>query len=389
MKKISSILIIVILCNFIFPRFAYADNNTVTYSEEAYNQLESEGTISINTENGSVTEELNNSQSSMASMIGTQTSAVASVFLAVSGFIRIIVNQGGLYYTDSEYSAEKVGWFSVCSLVFGEYLLFNANVYQLTSDLNPSITPSNVSSIMDGIKEFALAAFQLFKYFAIAFILLMLIFTVLRLSVSDLAVDRARYKTVLKAWAVGLIFIIALPFIIVFINTVCDSLMDILWDARTTLEEADYTSFENELYLESVNGVAETGGLKSAAYFIEFLAFLIMQIKFIGKYLKRLAIALIYVALSPIIGVGHIFAILSGKEVGLIGRWISKYTTNMLMQPLHALLYLIFTFGISEIAVKAPLLAVLFLWALSRAEKIFTVILQIDFGSSIKSIFSK
>ena len=61
---------------------------------------------------------------------------------------------------------------------------------------------------------------------------------------------------------------------------------------------------------------------------------------------------------------------------------------NIFMQPLHALLYLIFMFTAGNIAMKAPLLAVLFLWVLSRAEKIFNVILELDFGK-ITSLFSK
>lgn len=386
MKIISGILVIVILCNFIFPSFSYA-YNTVNYSQGDYENA-SGGSAVINTESGSADKEIDDSTSLMATIVQALASAVGNVFLAISTFIRVIVNQGGLYYTDSEYSAENVQWFSVCALVFGEYLLFNANVYQLTSSLNSSVGSTTVISIMDGIKEFALGIFTLFRYFAIALILLILIFTVLRLAVSDLAVDRARYKTVLKAWVAGLIFICALPYIIVIINTICDYLTDFLWNARLTLEEAGYSSFENELYLESLNGIVETGGLKVAAYVIEFVAFLIIQIKFIGKYLKRLVSALVLVATAPIIGVGHVFSILAGKEVGTISRWVSKYTTNMIMQPLHALIYLIFMFGASEIAISAPLLAVLFLWALSRAEKIFSAILQIKFGS-IKSVVSK
>lgn len=385
MKKISSILVILIIFNFIFSCFVYADtdNSEITYSEDSFNQLVDEGTVSIDGD----TEEVGETQSSTASMVGTQTSSVASFFLVATTLLRVLVNEGGFYYTDSAYSASNIGWFSINSLVFGEYLLFNANVYQTNKSLNPDIEPTTISNIIDSIKETVAGWFQVLRLFAIALIILLLIFTGLRLAVSDLAKDRARYKEVIKAWIIGLAFIYLLPYIIVIINTICDYFMDILWDARLGLEDAGYTSFESGLFLECINGTADTGGLKSAAYFIEFLAFIIMDYKFFFKYIKRSFTVFMLVVLSPVIGVMHVFNKIKGND-GIIGNWVAKYCMNIFMQPLHALLYLIFMFTASGIALKAPLLAVLFLWALSRAEKIFNIILELDYGK-ISSIFSK
>ena len=385
MKKISSILIILILFNFIFSCFTYAvdDNPEITYSEESFDQLVENGTVTIE----GTTEEVGETQSSTASMVGTQTSTVASVFLVATTLLRVLVNEGGFYYTESDYSASNIGWFSINSLVFGEYLLFNANVYQTNESLNPDIEATTISNIIDSIKENVAAWFQILRLFAIGLIIILLIFTGLRLSVADLAADRARYKEVIKAWVVGLFFIGLLPYIIVIINTICDYFMDILWDARIGLEDDGYGSFESTLFLECLNGTADTGGLKSAAYFIEFLAFIIMDYKFFFKYIKRSFIIFMLVVLSPIVGIMHIFNKIKGRD-GTIGDWFSQYAMNIFMQPLHALLYLIFMFTAGNIAMKAPLLAVLFLWVLSRAEKIFNVILELDFGK-ITSLFSK
>lgn len=385
MKKVSSILVILLIFNFIFSSFTFAvtDNSEITYSEESFNQLVDNGTVSIDGE----TEEVSETQSSTASMVGTQTSTVSSFFVVATTLLRIFANEGGFYYTDSNYSAENIGWFSINSLVFGEYLLFNANVYQTNESLNPNIESTAISRGIDGIKNLSATLFQILRYFAIILIVVLLIFTGLRLAVSDLAEDRARYKEVLKSWAVGLLFIALLPQIIVIINTICGYFMDILWNARVNLENAGYSSFESELFMQCINGTAETGGLTSAAYFIEFLAFVIMDYKFFFKYIFRSFRIFALVIIAPIMGVLHIFFKISGKE-GCIGNWFSKYITNYLMQPLHALLYLIFMFTASNIALNAPLLAVLFLWALSRAEKIFEIILEIDFGK-VTSLFSR
>ena len=384
MKKISSILVVLVLFNFIFSSFVFAENNTtIQYSEESFNELVDSGTVSIDGEKEQVTD----TKSSTASAVGTQTSFMAGFFLAATTLLRVFANEGGFYYTDSDYSASEIGWFSVNSLVFGEYLLFNANINQTNKELNPDIEPTGISNAMDSLKDLVVTWFQILRYFSIALIIILLIFTGLRLAVSDMAEDRARYKKVLKAWFVGLLFIGTLPYIISIINTIYELLMDIFWNARVSLEEAGYSSFESGLFLECLNGTAETGGLTSAAYFIEFAAFIIMDYIFAGKYLMRLFRIFMLVVLSPVYGILHIFDVIKGGD-GHIGEWLTKYSINIFIQPLHALLYLTFMFAASNIVISAPLLAILFLWMLFRAEKIFYIILDIDMKQAT-SIFAR
>ena len=384
MKKISSILVVLVLFNFIFSSFVFAENNTtIQYSEESFNELVDSGTVSIDGEKEQVTD----TKSSTASAVGTQTSFMAGFFLAATTLLRVFANEGGFYYTDSDYSASEIGWFSVNSLVFGEYLLFNSNINQTNKELNPDIEPTGISNAMDSLKDLVVTWFQILRYFSIALIIILLIFTGLRLAVSDMAEDRARYKKVLKAWFVGLLFIGTLPYIISIINTIYELLMDIFWNARVSLEEAGYSSFESGLFLECLNGTAETGGLTSAAYFIEFAAFVIIDYIFAGKYLMRLFRIFMLVVLSPVYGILHIFDVIKGGD-GHIGEWLTKYSINIFIQPLHALLYLTFMFAVSNIVISAPLLAILFLWLLFRAEKIFYIILDIDMKQAT-SIFAK
>ena len=51
--------------------------------------------------------------------------------------------------------------------------------------------------------------------------------------------------------------------------------------------------------------------------------------------------------------------------------WLNEYATNILIQPLHALLYMIFMSIASNIIETAPILALVFMAALSRGERVF------------------
>lgn len=374
MKKISSILIIIILFNFIFSNYIFAvdvsDDSAITYSEDEFDQLVNNGTVNIDGE----TQEVSDSKSSAASAIGTETATLSPILLVVATAIRDLVNEGGFYHTESNYSASEIGWFTVNSLVFGEYLLFNANIFQTNKSLNPDIEPTGISNTMDSLKEWVAIIFQVMYLVSMALIIILLIYSVLRLMVSDLAEDRARYKKVIKAWATGLLFIFTLPLIISTINVLSDYLVNMFWNFRLSLEESGYVSFESELLIQCIYGTAETGGLQSAAYFIEFLLFMIIQIKFIIKYFARSFMSFIYVCMAPYYGIAHVASTIKGGE-GRIGEWLYKYGTRIFIQPLHAFLYLVIMFVVGNL-IKAPLLAVVFLWAISHAEDIFKVIFR-------------
>ena len=393
MKRISIVLIIIILFNFIFCNYiSYADDEedddeTITYSKEAYDKLTEEGTVELNEEETDVS----TSTSAIGSASGTVASLFTPPFMVISLLLSNVASLGGITggdgYTDLPSSAYNTGMFTICSLVFGEYLLFNANVYQTNADLNPDIESNTVSNIIDEIKELIVGWFYVFKLVAIAIMLVLIIFTGIKLATSQLSDKKARYKEVIKAWVEGLIFVLLLEYIVVILNVIIDGFLDILWTIRYSLENNGYSSFEYELLNICMTGIAQYGGMKALAYAIEYIAFVGIQIAFFIKYFWRLVKIFIMILFAPIIGVMHVFSKLRGGP-GLIGNWILQYTMCLSMQPMHALIYIIFTFTASQIAINAPLLGIVFLWVMLRAEKIMRIILNVDYGK-IVSLFKK
>ena len=390
MEKISIVLVIIVLFNFIvcnYISYADTDNSTITYSKEAYDQLTEEGTVDLNGEETDVSI----STSATGSASGTMASLVAPPFMIVSAFLSYIATLGGVTggegYTTLDSSAYNTGTFTICSLVFGEYLLFNVNIYQTNADLNPDIEPTAVSNIIDSLKESIVGWYTIIRLVAIALLLVLLIFTGVRLATVTLASEKAKYKGIIKAWVTGLAFILLFPYIIVILNSLVESIIDVLWSARCSLENNGYSSFEYELLNILTTGIAQYGGMKALAYAIEYIAFVVIQISFFGKYIWRVFKIFLLIFLAPIIAILDIFSKIKGGS-GNLKEWVSQYLMLLLMQPIHAFIYLIFMFTASEIAVSAPLLGIVFLWVLLRAEKIVKTMLNINYGK-ITSLFSK
>jgi hypothetical protein len=80
---------------------------------------------------------------------------------------------------------------------------------------------------------------------------------------------------------------------------------------------------------------------------------------------------------------------MTGGDETTLKSFLQNYVSLLFMQPLHALIYLIFMFTASEIMLKAPLLGIVFLYALYRAEKIIKIMLDLNTGFSLKSLIGK
>lgn len=383
MKKISIGLLIIIIINFIFSNFVLATSTDgMTYSKDSYHKLVNEGEIEINGTKRS----LEITQSTLGSICGILFSCVNPFALTVSTLMSKISNDGGFYYTESEFGASENGWFTIASLVFGEYLLFNARPYQRAVDLNPDIESTKIVELQDNIKSRTIAFFELLRYVAIAAFLVLLIITGIFLALADVAEDIARYKEVLKTWFIALLFIFIIPFFIIIIDHIEDILMNILWKIRIALENNGYSSFEIEIMNNLFKSMDSYGGIKVLAYGIEYSAFVFLQAKFFIKYGIRLINILLLIALYPVCAIMHTFNKIKGESSKILENWIVKYFMNVIMQPSHAFLYLLFIFTASQIAVNAPLLAILFIWALLWSERVFKAMFNINTGK-VLSIF--
>lgn len=65
---------------------------------------------------------------------------------------------------------------------------------------------------------------------------------------------------------------------------------------------------------------------------------------------------------------------------------MKEFLVNVFIQPLHAILYLVFMSAAYEIVFLSPILAIAFLAALSRGEKVVKELLHIRGLTSIHSM---
>ena len=110
------------------------------------------------------------------------------------------------------------------------------------------------------------------------------------------------------------------------------------------------------------------------------------QVKFFWMYGKRLFNTAFLVIISPLVLIQYVFDRAGDNQGNSFKIWTKEYALNVLIQPLHAALYMIFMTIASNIVQEAPILAVVFLGALSRGERVLRNILRVKNSATVQSM---
>ena len=251
---------------------------------------------------------------------------------------------------------------------------------------------SSQRGLMEIVREIVAEWYFIFRYFSIALMLIILIVLGIKVAISSIAEEKAKYKRMLVDWVVGFIIIFTIHYFMLFILTINEKCIKIIEDISGHLAERWVTAEEANLGLKpSTQGLYEM--VRTRAYELRFsigtsgmimyMVLIYYTIKFVLIYFKRFFTILILTIMAPIMGLMYALnKILSGKAITL-KKWASEYAFNVFLQTIHALVYGIFVqlaVGLSTQSIAGFILAMVMLNFISKAEQLMRKILKLAGG---------
>ncbi|MBR6033570.1 MAG: hypothetical protein IKP28_02355 [Clostridia bacterium] len=100
-------------------------------------------------------------------------------------------------------------------------------------------------------------------------------------------------------------------------------------------------------------------------------------------YLKRMLMVGFLIVISPLITITYSIDKAGDNQAQAYQTWMKEFLVNVFIQPLHALIFIVFMYSIYGIMERAPLLAILFISALSRGEGIVRKIFKMGPSAAI------
>ncbi len=402
-SKFIVTIIIVLLSVTLIPNFIYAvdlknlevNRGTFadfdgTYTEDAWNKLKDEAKADVNTENGKKKMQLDETIS-LGAGVGTILGTIALLPMVIistgltaitRGADDLLIKGDTVTAWDESKKAElgKVGgysinFFTIEDTVFGKIELFDADYF---------LTDKNDDQINQAIKDSVAIFYYILRIIALILGLLTLIYVGIRMALSTVASETAKYKNMLKNWLVSMILIFAMPYIIGIINLVANTITNLFATANAN------KGFEKSILWQTLNLFNITSGWSYIATALMYIVITFYQIKFFLMYFNRLLSMGFLIVISPLITI--LYTLDTTKISGQGGKspvfssWFREYAINAFLQPLHAGIYLFFIASANEIFKVAPLLAVLFFGMLSKAESIVKNIIGMSNTQSIRGM---
>lgn len=193
------------------------------------------------------------------------------------------------------------------------------------------------------------------------------------MAISTLATDKAKYKKMVQAWAVSLLLVFAMHWIVVIISVVQNNILGIIRDFADKMEITDtlkVSQIESQIFTDASKLYGESGiwNLVAAIFTMWILTF--YQLKFFIMYIRRLVEIGFLIIISPLVTITYSIDKLGDGKAQAFTAWFTELTMKATIQIVHAITYLIFIGSAGYIATEHPMLAAVFFALLSRSEKI-------------------
>lgn len=376
MKRIiSTILIMTIVIGIFFPKsFAYDDTKKTQLNEATIDY----DTYKKDSENGSSKVGNDGKEKSYTIKEGSKNSVIKGlvrVFNVIPTTVRFFLYFVADAGTTDQVKAEYGAGFTIQKLVFGKMNFFDINFFK---------KDNTDTDLQINIKQHIATIYYSVRNIAIVANLVVLIYTGIRMALSSIAADKAKYKKMLMGWVQSFIIMMLLPYIMIIILGISQALSNLCEQIMIALCGNQIINIEDNLF-----NSATTSTEKGFAILIPTLVYWILtfyQLKFFWIYGKRLFNTAFLIVISPFVLVQHSFDKAGDGEASSFNAWIREYTMNLMLQPLHALIYTVFMTIASNIMLEAPLLAVVLLTTLSRGERVVRNVLRVKSTATVQGM---
>ena len=246
---------------------------------------------------------------------------------------------------------------------------------------------------------------------AIVVMLLILVYIGIRIMTSSIASEKSKYKNMLVDWVVAFCLIFIMHYIMVFANNINDSLIKIfdsvaesrgftaviddedgsLWkklnekdgiqldpnmrinDPHTGKENAAIewqTNLMGAFRIWAAQNAKEVEGLVYVGYGLCFLIMVFYTIFFLATYLKRLVYLAFLTIMAPLVAMTYPIDKLNDGKAQAFDMWLKEYIFNLLLQPVHLLLYVVLISSAYELVASNVIYALVAIGFLMPAEKL-------------------
>ena len=241
----------------------------------------------------------------------------------------------------------------------------------------------NEHSITQVLHETIASWYIALRNLALIILLSVLLYVAIRMIISSTASDKAKYKQMLIDWIVAVCILFFLHYVMSFILSVTEIVTDgVNSSSAIVVRVIDNDNGSFNLKTDLTGLVRLQVQYKDLGarliYLIFYIALVIYTAMFTWTYVKRAITMAFLTLMAPLISITYPIDKIGDGQAQAFSVWLREYIFNALLQPFHLIIYSIFMGAASDIAVKNPIYAILFLAFIIPAEKLLRKMFGFD-----------
>lgn len=344
-------------------------------------------------------------------------------FLSKYGFdgsFDVGVYTGGHYNVDTNISAKEIGtavdedgvpYVAKFSLVISTntYNGIGHGTYEVAV-YTKAPGPLGLIDIGNTLKPTISKWYYALRTLAIVVMLLILVYIGIRIMTSSIASEKSKYKNMLTDWVVAMALIFVMHYIMVFANNINESIIEVFksankvgaqigvildkdGDIKRALEKDDvgktmvkehpdiFDGYENGkgqinwptnymglIRLEAAQH--SDAGIVFIGYGMAFLVLWFYTIFFLFTYFRRLVYMAFLTIIAPMVAMTYPIDKINDGKAQAFDMWFKEYIFNLLLQPVHLLLYTILISSACELAETNIIYTLVAIGFMMPAEKL-------------------
>ena len=314
---------------------------------------------------------------------------------------------------------------------------FNPNTYEnITTETGATTDPDKVTTSTAEALQSTIANWYLaLRNLALVILLSVLLYTGIQIVISSTAQDRAKYKEKLYNWTVAVCILFFMHYIMSFATTMVETISETidnkinkpivlelpkLDDYYIEIRQKDEKTGEMETLKVDANQFFEDQNLKNdqgayiwptnlmgqvrldmqmepeeytednlllrkLGYTVLFLILVFYTIGFLVIYIKRVIMLAFLTIIAPLVAMTYPIDKMHDGSAQAFNTWLKEYLFNLLIQPLHVLLYTILLGSAIEFAKDNIIYSIVALGFILQAEKIMRKFFGFDKASTVES----
>ena len=217
-------------------------------------------------------------------------------------------------------------------IFFNKYKLFDVNFFDITTEDN----------IINTIRVQVAQWFYIFRTLAAAILLVVLVYVGIRMAISTIAEDKAKYKKMLFDWCSSLALVFVLQYIAIFTIYANNAIVNFLRDYLTQNDGKQTYSQINA----AISDIIELGmggmGIGSIVATFAYCMIVFQTIAFMLTYIQRMLKVGFLLIISPLISITYSIDKMGDGKAQALNSWLKEYVYTILIQPFHCIMYLAF-----------------------------------------------